>query len=90
MAEQSSPAPFVQKQTAAISARATSQLKEHSLQCLSKYFSNESLLGRGQVYQAELESEQGPVKAAGAQQHPLLAFLATPKLPPELAQYLDR
>eukprot|EP00775_Hariotina_reticulata_P006963 gene6962-biopygen8763 len=37
------------------------------------------------VYQAEIESQQGSVKAAGAQQHPLLAFLATPKLPPELA-----
>lgn len=82
------PDPFVQKQAAKISAEASAQLKQHNAACFTKYFSGEPLPGRGPVYQAELESKCGPVKAGS--QHPLLAFLATPKLSPELAQYLER
>lgn len=82
------PEPFLQQQATKISSSATKQLKEHTVQCFAKYFCSDTLLGRGQVYQAELETEQGPVKAGN--QHPLVAFLATPRLPPELAQYLER
>jgi hypothetical protein len=80
--------PFLQKQAEQVSNAATAQLKQHTAQCFAKHFSSDALLGRGQVFQAELESEAGPVKAGS--QHPLLAFLSTPRLPPELAQYLDR
>lgn len=82
------PEPFIQKQAAKISSEASAQLKQHNAACFTKYFSGDPLPGRGQLYQAELESEHGPVKSGS--QHPLLAFLATPKLPPELAQYLER
>lgn len=82
------PEPFIQKQAAKISAEASAQLKQHNAECFAKYFSGEPLPGRGQLYQAESESRHGSYKAGS--QHPLLAFLATPKLPPELAQYLER
>lgn len=82
------PEPFIQKQAANISSEASAQLKQHNAACFTKYFSGEPLPGRGQLYQAELDTQHGSVKASS--QHPLLAFLSTPKLPPELAQYLER
>lgn len=76
-----------QKQAADISTQKTAELKQHATVCFAKNFTGEGLQGRSQLYQAEQATPAGTVKAAP--QHPLLAFLATPKLPPELAAYLE-
>jgi hypothetical protein len=54
----------------------------------AKYFSNERLVTRGTVYDAEAPCAQGDIKLSST--HPLRNFLSTPKLPPELAAALDR
>ena len=78
---------FAQKQAADISLQKSAELKQHASVCFGKHFTGEALQGRSQLYQAEKPTPAGTVKAAN--QHPLLAFLATPKLPPELAAYLE-
>lgn len=81
------PPAWALKQAADISTQKTAELKQHTAACFAKYFTGEALQGRGQVYQSEQSTAAGTVKAAA--QHPLLAFLTSPKLPPELAAYLD-
>lgn len=81
---------FAQKQAAEISAQKSAELKQHSAACFAKYFTGEGLQGlqgRSQLYQTQQQTPAGTVKSAT--QHPLLAFLTTPKLPPELAAYLE-
>ncbi|KAF8060008.1 Fra10ac1 [Scenedesmus sp. PABB004] len=80
--------PFLAAQGAATAAAASAALREHAAACLARHFAGDAPLGRGPVAQAELESPAGPVKAAA--EHPLLAFLATPRLPPELAHQYYR
>jgi hypothetical protein len=84
------PPAFALKQANAVAAEQCGALKQHSTVCFAKYFCGESsLIGpqRPQVYAREASTAAGTVKAAG--QHPLVGFLTTPKLPPELAAYLD-
>jgi hypothetical protein len=89
--QQQQPLPaFAQKQADDVSSARCAELKAHATACLAKHITGEPLVavpGRAQVYGAEVATAAGPVK--GAAQHPLLTFLATPKLPPELAAYLD-
>lgn len=80
--------PFVQKQGVQGNSAFTALLKQRAAPWFAQHFSRDALLGRGQVFPAKLESETGPVKAGS--RHPLLAFVATPRLPPELAQYIER
>jgi hypothetical protein len=78
---------FAQKQAADISSQKTAELKQHTTACFAKNFTGEALQGRSQLYQSEQDLPEGTVKSNN--QHPLLTFLATPKLPPELAAYLE-
>jgi hypothetical protein len=78
---------FAKKQADDISAQKTAELKQHTAVCFGKYFTGEGLQGRKDLYQSEQEVPAGTVKSNN--QHPLLSFLATPKLPPELAAYLE-
>jgi hypothetical protein len=75
------------KQAADASVQNTTELKQHAAVCFAKHFTGEGLQDRKQLYQSEHPTPAGPVKSAN--QHPLLAFLNTPKLPPELAAYLE-
>lgn len=87
-AHMSKPLPdFAKKQADDISKQKTAELKQHATACFAKYFTGEALQGRGQIYQHEQDIASGTVKSNN--QHPLLSFLATPKLPPELAAYLE-
>jgi hypothetical protein len=78
---------FAKKQANDISLQKTAELKQHTTACFGKYFTGEGLQGRGEIYQHEQETASGTVKSNN--QHPLLKLLATPKLPPELAAYLE-
>lgn len=78
---------FAKKQASDIAEKKTAELKQHATTCLAKHFTGEPLPGRNPLYQTEQDTPAGEVKTAN--QHPLLAFLATPKLPPELAAYLE-
>lgn len=78
---------YAKKQAADISSQKTAELKQHATACFAKNFTGEALQGRSQLYQTEQDIAEGTVKTAS--QHPLLTFLTTPKLPPELAAYVD-
>jgi hypothetical protein len=78
---------FAAKTADSIAAQRTGDLREKTPAWFAKYFTGEAPNDRGQVYQQEQETAAGTVKSNN--QHPLLSFLATPKLPPELAAYLE-
>lgn len=78
---------FASKTADSIAAQRTGDLREKTPAWFAKYFTGEAPNNRGLVYQQEQESASGTVKSNN--QHPLLSFLATPKLPPELAAYLE-
>lgn len=80
---------FAKKQAGDISTQKTAELKQHAAACFGKYFTGEGLQGRKDLYQAEQDLPGGTGTVKSNNQHPLLSFLATPRLPPELAAYLE-
>lgn len=81
---------MAQQQTDAerISSRYIQLFQQHKAECTARYFNNEQLTAKGTVWESEARTHAGPVRLCPT--HPLAAYLATPKLPPELAAVLDK
>eukprot|EP00877_Chromochloris_zofingiensis_P003570 jgi/Chrzof1/13213/Cz07g24190.t1 len=77
-----------QQDTTRTAARYTKLYKELATECIGKYFGEEQLLTKNKVYENELQIGDQLIKQSSS--HPLRSFVAVPKLPPELAAYLDK
>lgn len=79
---------FIEAQAIDTNSKATIALQDHAAGCVARYFFPGSSGGSRSINSVPLQSDAGPVRAAAT--HPLLAFLATPRLPPELEAYLAK